>query len=181
MMKLGPNPLSLSLALGILAMCQSCTVGVDYKNPDLQLPDAWAVSVAGQAATSKNPLERWWKGFNDPVLNELIDRTKAANPDLRAASMRIAEARALRGAARSELFPTVNATGDFSRNRASESLFVPPPENPSNLYTSGFDAGWEIDVFGGIRRNIESADATIEASVESQNGSIFGFKLYGSA
>ena len=69
-MKLGRNPLFLSLAFAVLAMCQSCTVGVDYRNPDLNIPDAWAASVAGQATSAKSPLERWWKGFNDPTLNE---------------------------------------------------------------------------------------------------------------
>ena len=129
--------------------------------------DPWSSAIAGHLQGRRPDLEKWWTGFNDPVLNDLIDLTRSANRNLKIASQRIYEARAQRGVARSQLFPSVNAGADYARNRASESLFVPPPENPSNLYTAGFDAGWEIDVFGGIRRSIEATDAGIEASVEN--------------
>lgn len=162
-----PRLSSYFLSLAGAVLCQSCTVGVNYQPPQVGVPDAWAQSVSGDIRKGNSSLERWWEGFNDSALNELIDRTRDANPDLKLASQRIAEARALRGIAGSQLFPAANAGGDYARTRASESIFVPPPTNPSNLYTAGFDAGWEIDVFGGIRRNIESADALIESSVES--------------
>ena len=147
---------------------QGCTVvGVDYQSPNVPAPDAWTVALSGDAGEGRSDLQNWWKGFNDPVLNELIDRTRKSNLTLKIASQRIAEARSVRGIAKSLLFPSAGATGAATRNWASESLFVPPPENPSNLYVAGFDAGWEIDVFGGIRRNIESADANVEASAEA--------------
>lgn len=142
-------------------------VGVDYQSPDFEPPDAWAASLSPDLKKGNPSLEKWWKGFNDPVLNELIDRTREANPNLRIASQQIAEARALRGVAQSLILPSANGTGDYIRSRASENVFATPPENPANLYTAGFDAGWEIDVFGGLRRNIESADAGIGASIES--------------
>lgn len=151
-------------AITLLSGCLS--VGPDYTPPEASV-DAWSASVAAHVQGSRPQLEKWWKGFNDPVLNKLIDRTLAANRDLKIASQRIYEARAQRGVARSQLFPSANAGAEYARNRASESLFVPPPENPSNLYTAGFDAGWEIDVFGGIRRNIEAADASVGASIET--------------
>ena len=149
-----------------MALSGCVLVGVDYQAPDGTAPDAWAASISENSSGGTPNLEKWWKHFNDPVLNELIDRTRESNPTLRIASQSISEARAARGIAASQLFPQLNAGGDYSRNRSSESLNVPVPENPSNLYAAGFDAGWEIDVFGGIRRNIESADAQIDASVE---------------
>ena len=156
-----------SLSIGTFICLQGCKiVGVDYESPESQMPDAWSASLAGDLKNGSAPLEKWWTAFNDPTLNRLIDRVREANPNLRIASQRVSEARSLRGIAKSQLFPTAAAGGAYLRNRASESLLVPLPENPSDLYTSGFDAGWEIDVFGGIRRGVEAADANIEASVE---------------
>ena len=156
--------LSLASACTLLSGCLS--VGTDYQNPDISV-DAWSSSLAKHMQGRRPELEKWWTGFNDPVLNQLIGRTRTANRDLKIASQRIYEARAQRGVARSQLFPSANAGAEYARNRASESLFVPPPENPSNLYTAGFDAGWEIDVFGGIRRSIEAADADVDTSIET--------------
>lgn len=142
-------------------------VGVDYKTPEFKMPDAWTVSLTDDLEQSNSSLKQWWEGFNDPILDELIERTRDANPDLRIASQRIAETRAMRGVAGSRLVPFTGTTGEYARTRASESLFVAPPGNPSDFYNAGFDAGWEIDVFGSIHRNIESADASIEASIEA--------------
>jgi len=150
----------------LLTGCVS--VGVDYQKPGTAVPDAWSQSVAKDLRGSKSSLEQWWKGFNDPTLNQLIDRARQSNPDLAQALERVTEARAQRGIAASQLFPQAGAGGSYSRNRASESLLGPaPPTNPSNLYAAGFDAGWEIDVFGGIRRSIESAEAGIDAAGET--------------
>lgn len=149
-----------------LAM-QGCTVvGVDYNSPKVTTPDAWSTSLAGHVGPRDCELETWWKGFNDPVLNQLIERTREKNPTLEIAAQGLSEARSLRGVAQSQLLPTVFGGGEYLRNRASESLLVPIPQNPSDFYSTGFDAGWEIDVFGGIRRSIEAADANVDASTE---------------
>lgn len=141
-------------------------VGVDYETPSAGTPDAWTVAIAGHTHARQGGLVEWWTGFEDPVLDNLIARTRSANPDLKLAAQRIAEARALRGVARSQMLPTLAGETSYARNRSSETLFVPPPANPSDLYATGFDAGWEIDIFGGLRRSVEAADATIEASIE---------------
>ncbi len=152
-----------------LALCfEACVwVGHDYKTPVIRTPDAWTVDLIADGNNGFTDLKQWWRALNDPVLNRLIDRTRNSNPNLRGAAARITEARALRGVARSHLFPSANASGDYVRNRASESLLAPVPQNPSDLYTAGFDAGWEIDVFGGLRRQVESAEASVDASVEA--------------
>ncbi|MBL9152663.1 MAG: efflux transporter outer membrane subunit [Verrucomicrobiales bacterium] len=147
-----------------------CTiVGHDYATPSgAALPDAWSQSVARDLQGSKSSgIAGWWKGFQDPTLNALIDRARESNPELQIALERVTEARAQRGIAASQGLPQVNAGGDYQRRRASESLLGPAPaQNPSNLYTAGFDAGWEIDLFGGIRRSVEAAEASIGAREE---------------
>lgn len=160
--------ITVAAAAGVTFSLQGgLTVGVDYHSPELDTPDAWAASVSDHTRKGSDDLQTWWKGFKDPTLNELIDRTRDANLTLKVAAQSIAEARALRGIARSRLLPTAAADGELLRNRASESLLAPSPENPSTLYSAGFDAGWEIDVFGGIRRGIEAAAANIGASMET--------------
>lgn len=152
---------AISVAIG-LGGTSCITVGVDYQDPDMAVPDAWSRSVLRDLEGSSGTLEKWWKGFRDPVLNQLIERSREANPSLEAVLESVTEARAQRGIAVSQLLPQANLNGDYVRQRASESLVGPaPPDNPSNLWSSGFDAGWEIDVFGGLRRSVESADAGI--------------------
>lgn len=142
-------------------------VGIDYTSPTLKTPDAWSQNVVRDLKGGQGGIENWWKKFNDPTLNRLIAQARKANPNLEIAYAQINEARARRGVAYSQLFPDAAATADYSRARASESLFFPPPTNPSNNFAVGFDSGWELDVFGGLRRSVESAQASVEASVEA--------------
>jgi NodT family efflux transporter outer membrane factor (OMF) lipoprotein len=158
---------SLLVLLGILL--QSCyTVGPDYVAPHKGMPDAWSRSVLRDLDDNAACLSGWWKGFHDPTLNALIDRARASNPNLRLALERITEARTQRGIAVSQALPQANGSGSYTRNRTSGNLGGPvPPNNPSNLYTTGFDAGWEVDIFGGVRRSVESAEANIAAQEEN--------------
>ena len=113
------------------------------------------------------------------MLNSLVERAVRSNLDLRLAEARIREARASRVVTASGAWPTLNVSGSYTRNRASENGVAVPGEGtvivPSgganldqNFYQSGFDANWEIDVFGGVRRSVEAADATVEATVEDR-------------
>ncbi|MEM7601696.1 MAG: TolC family protein, partial [Verrucomicrobiota bacterium] len=157
----------IALLLSVLLL-QSCTiVGVDYDAPEIPTPDAWTVSLQGDVKQGSPNLTKWWTGFHDPVLDQLIERTRDGNPEFWIAAQSIAESRAQRGIAQSQLFPAVTAQGNRSRNRTSENSFGTTPQNPSNLFSGGFDTGWEIDVFGGLRRNVEAAKASIDASVEN--------------
>ncbi len=141
-------------------------VGPDYEGPgSTSVPDAWT-RAALRDLRDGDSLVSWWKGFNDPSLDALIERTREANPDLKIALARIAEGRAQRGVAVSQAFPQIGGSGLRTRTRVSENLFFVPPINPANGYSSGFDAGWEIDVFGGIRRSVEAADANLDARYE---------------
>jgi len=156
-----------AVVLPFTLILQSCViVGVDYERPVVDAPDSWTRSVKGDLNRRSN-LAKWWRAYNDPALNQLIEKTRSANPNLKIASQNISIARAQRGVAGSLALPNINGDASYFRNRASQSLFAPGPvPNPSDLYVAGFDAGWELDIFGGLRRNIEASDANLEASVE---------------
>jgi NodT family efflux transporter outer membrane factor (OMF) lipoprotein len=130
----------------------------------MELPANWASETGGsEARAADQELRRWWEGFNDPQLTSLIERAMAANFDLRKAAARVRQARASRGVAFAGLGPTVDASMAHERSRSSAGVV-------GDLYQAGFDAGWEIDLFGGTRRGIEAADADLTAAVEGRNG-----------
>ncbi len=153
-----------------LALLQGCMVGPDYDPPEVSMPDAWTEAIKGDVSEGGQNLKNWWAALNDPMLDGLIQRAAAANLDLKEAFARIMEARARRGIAAGEIFPELNAEGSYSRERPSGhglTKFAPgkgPKE--TNLSRLGLGTTWEVDVFGRIRRNIESADASMQASIE---------------
>lgn len=160
------------LAGGLVLLASSLTgcrtiVGPDYAGPGGSLPDAWSRSALQDLQNGSSSLTGWWKGFNDPALDTLIERARDANPNLKAALAGIAEARAQRGIARSQGLPQANADAVMTRRRTSETLIGPIFQNPASLYSTGFDAGWEIDLFGGIRRSVEAAEANVAAREEA--------------
>jgi multidrug efflux system outer membrane protein len=158
------------------ALLGGCTVGPVYRPPDVPLPDAWSRSLAAPLRPRPAELERWWRRFDDPLLGSLVERALLANPDLRLAEARVREARALRAAAASGLWPAVELSGSYSRLRSSENALpqrgfvgaLPGLEREHDLFRAGFDASWEIDIFGGVRRGVEAAQASAEAAVEER-------------
>jgi NodT family efflux transporter outer membrane factor (OMF) lipoprotein len=127
--------------------------------------------MAGGETNGAASVASWWKTFNDPELNSLIDRATQSNLDLRITRARVCEARAQYGIAVGNLWPTVDGGSSFNRTRVSKHLpvlnYLPVPSGTpfeNNLYQAGFDASWEIDVFGGQRRATESAKAQVAAA-----------------
>jgi len=168
-----------SLTLAILA---GCKVGPDYQPPHTTLPSQFSELSAAtrpttQAAVMDQPpidLNQWWKTFNDPTLNHLVDRAINNNLDLKLATARFYEARAQRGIQIAGLFPTANAQGAYTRTRGSGSTLQGQQSAEFGFplvtddYNAGFDASWEIDVFGGQRRNVEAATADVYAAGEDR-------------
>ncbi|MCY2926944.1 MAG: efflux transporter outer membrane subunit [Planctomycetota bacterium] len=157
-------------AMWVAMALVGCAVGPDYKPAKPALPPGWtgqapapASRPASRPAGETGDLVRWWKAFNDPALTKLIERAFAANLDLKAAEARIRQARAVRVGAGSALWPAADASGSYSRGRPAGANAL-----TSNLYRTGLDAAWEIDVFGGVRRGIEAADADVQASLEDR-------------
>jgi outer membrane protein, multidrug efflux system len=155
--------------LGLLAGCRA--VGPDYVAPKPSLPESFAEAGRTSEQVSEAPFidDAWWKNFEDGTLDTLVAQALKSAPDLAEAQARVREARALQGIAGAGRYPTADATGEYTRNLGSENVptGVPPgglgPGVHSNLWQAGFDASWEIDIFGGIRRSIEAADANFQA------------------
>lgn len=162
------------IALAMLAVTTAgCVVGPNYHPPPVQdVPARWSEapqnSVPGPATPSP-----WWTTFKDPELDSLVGRAVHGNLGLQLAEMRIREARARRVIAAAPLWPSVDATGSYTRQWQGEDLFgtlsagpqfVTLGAQPQNLFQAGFDASWESDLFGGTRRSVEAAKADLEAS-----------------
>jgi outer membrane protein, multidrug efflux system len=168
---------------GLFLVTAGCSVGPNYKRPEVKVPATWNEAQQDGIGTRAAELTRWWTAFNDPLLNSLVERGVRSNLDLRLAEARIREARAVRAVTASGAWPTVDVSGSYTRNRASENAVGSPAQGAvavpgagadldQNLYRTGFDASWEIDVFGGVRRSVEAADATIEATVEDRRNTL---------
>lgn len=163
----------------LLLLVAGCTVGPNYQRPDTTVPAAWQEGRQAGVDTQVAELAQWWKAFNDSLLDALVERAVKSNLDLRIAEARVREERALIDFTAAGLWPTLDVSGSYSRNRVSKNaLFSGRSSSGSsasggfnlenNLFATGFDSSWEIDVFGGTRRQVEAARANLEASVEDR-------------
>jgi NodT family efflux transporter outer membrane factor (OMF) lipoprotein len=180
------------------AATAGCTVGPDFKRPDWASPSSWftgpreavapppSVPVAGPVDVD------WWTLFHDPVLTGLERRVAAENLDVKVAGVRLTESRAQLGVARASLFPTIGGNVSYTREEASNNgLFAVIPSaagatgangaagnstggvngtglSAFDLWQGGFDASWEVDLWGGVKRSVESAAASTEAAGEAK-------------
>lgn len=140
-----------------------CALGPIPRRPAVSVPPRWSGGLLGPVT------EQWWKSFHDPQLESLISRAVAANLDLQVAAARVEEARAIRGFVRSNGLPQVSAAASATRNRQMV-LGVAPSPMPleTNLFQGRFDMSWEADVFGRIRRQLQSATADLAAQEEDR-------------
>jgi len=162
--------LSFFLTIAILSGC--APVGPNYQKPDIKTPDAWHEAISREMAKqSDTSLQTWWKIFDDPALNHLIEQARQSNLDLKIALSGIAASRARLGIVSGQELPSANALGSVSRfkhsdNGAFKQMAPPNGFDGQNMFAVGVDAIWEIDVFGRIRRQVEAAGAEYEASIE---------------
>jgi multidrug efflux system outer membrane protein len=152
-----------------LVLLFGCMVGPDFQHPQVSVPADWAGPTAEssllKSVSNYKELAEWWTVFQDPILTSLIERAAASNLDLKLAEARIREARAAKRVAAGGLGPTLDASGAYQRSRSSGENRT--NADTGNQYQTGFDAGWEIDLFGGQRRSLEAADADLQAAVET--------------
>jgi outer membrane protein, multidrug efflux system len=167
-----------AVASALFAGCTGCTVGPDYRPPEPPLPETWRAGISTPAADPRID-EAWWAAFDDPLLTQLVERALIANNNLARAEAAIAEARALRTQAASAFYPSIDGGSSVTRSRQTTranttglgGLNVGADDRSSinTFYEAGFDATWEIDLFGGIRRSVEAADAFVGAQTEAAN------------
>lgn len=158
------------VSLVLIFQLAGCAVGPNYRRPATPEPAAFANEAAIPAKTNAID-EAWWRGFNDPTLERLITLASTNNQDLRLAQARLREARALWTAARFDFVPTVRANASYDNTQASIATepTVDRQGRHNELYRVGFDSTWELDLWGRVRRNVESARATVEAVEASRD------------
>jgi len=163
------------LAVTPVLSLAGCSVGPDYHAPSasaLKEPATFRAAVSSEPTADQADLAQWWQGFEDPVLTGLIDRAFAANLDVEAAGARLRQARASLRAAQGAALPSASASGSVNRSIGnSSSAFVDPATGQtittggdSTTYRGSFDVAWEADIFGGIRRSVQAARASAQAS-----------------
>jgi len=159
---IGTRNIAFAAAVIIAAGC--ATVGPDYRKPELPVPTAWnqPESPDNSIVSSRaEELSRWWECMGDPVLTSLIEKAIKEGTNLRAAQAKLREARARRGFVGAQMFPTLKASASSSRSKSSREV---GSGTTRSFYSAGFDASWEPDIFGGIRRGIEAAQADLEGA-----------------
>lgn len=157
---------SFLLAPVAAAILAACAVGPDYHAPDTPVAERFSGADAAPFSTSAagdTRVGRFWENFEDPTLTRLIDEALAANHDLRIAQTRVREARALRRDAAFDLAPSINASGGYTKSRSAAINTLPGVPRETELYDAGFDAFWELDFFGGVRRGLEASNAQLGA------------------
>jgi NodT family efflux transporter outer membrane factor (OMF) lipoprotein len=180
---------SLLGAIGSFALVAGCTVGPNFVQPDSHLPqksfngDNGASAAAAHEPAPTDPL--WWNVFRDPVLTSLERRVAEANLDVQTATLRLAESRFQRGVVAAAEFPSLNSDNRYQREQYSKngivsliggllgpagstSIAVPP----INEFNSGFDASWELDLWGRVRRQVESADAQVDQAADNRRDAL---------
>jgi NodT family efflux transporter outer membrane factor (OMF) lipoprotein len=184
-----PRPLIKMLAaIGCSALVAGCAVGPDFVQPDPKLPEFSFQGDSGKAVREARlpaPTDpTWWRVFRDPVLTGLEQRVAAANLDVRTATVRLAESRFQRGVVAAAALPSLNGDAKYTREQYSKngiiSLLTPllGPSGASfspgaiNDYNTGFDASWELDLWGKVRRQVEAADAQVDQAADQRRDAL---------
>ena len=157
-------------ALTLASLTAACTVGPDYKPDELDVPSTWTEQQPSPVdkAAADAALKDWWAAFKDPLLDRLIAQAIAGNDDLKLARQRLIQARAGRAVAASVDYPQVKAAAARLQSNSSTTVDYPPGIGQYRTWELGFDASWELDVFGGTKRAEEAADAEIGAAIEDR-------------
>jgi NodT family efflux transporter outer membrane factor (OMF) lipoprotein len=183
---LNRSPACLTCLLGLVVLLSGCTplkeyihngfkVGPNYGRPPAPVAKDWIDAADVRVRKDADDLSRWWRVFNDPVLDALTCDAYHQNLTLRQAGFRVLQARAQLGIAAGNFFPqTQQATGDYTRNALSTATanrsFV--AKRFFDQWDFGFNLAWELDFWGRFRRAIESASASLDASVENYDAAL---------
>jgi multidrug efflux system outer membrane protein len=142
----------------------ACAVGPNYAKPETPAAAEKFEGSVQQTYTQEASLGKFWEQFGDDTLNTLVRESLASNHDLRIALSRFYEARAARGESRFDLGPTITAGGGYTEQRLAQPDRALVPGGETEVYDAGFDAFWELDFFGRVRRNIEANNAELRVA-----------------
>ena len=159
--------------LASASLLSACAVGPDYQRPDVDTPESYRSSSAQPAnpnALTVQPADAWWTGFKDPVLDNLVQAALANNRDLQSAIANVIKTRGQLETTRSQFFPQLGASAGTVRGQGSGvgSTIIAPGMSVTNVSTLQLPATWQIDLFGGIRRQVEAASATEAAAIANR-------------
>jgi NodT family efflux transporter outer membrane factor (OMF) lipoprotein len=167
---------SLVPTAALFALLAGCTVGPNYAGPPATLADATKFARAGDGpVTAGVPAARWWEALGDPTLDALVSRALVNNPNVAVVGARLRQARAALRSAKADALPSASAMGLYAHahlpglnlGQSNTDTTTSDSGNRStdlNLYNLGFDASWEVDLFGRQRRGVEAARATAEVA-----------------
>lgn len=147
--------------IALVLLLSGCAAGPDYQPEEPEAPAAFATAM-GTGLVAGMPDADWWRGFNDPTLNTLIEQAAASNYDVRISIANLRASRALLRGMRLELLPIITAEGGVTREKESAALGIPVVLD-DDYYSAGFDASWELDIFGRVRRSVEALSADYES------------------
>jgi NodT family efflux transporter outer membrane factor (OMF) lipoprotein len=168
-------------------LAAGCAVGPDFVSPNPHLPETSFTGDGRAIADARLPPPTdpaWWAVFRDPILTDLERRVADANLDVRTATIRLAESRFQRGVAAAAEFPLLNGDAKYTRELYSQNGIVgllgalAPPGSPPltvpaiNDYNVGFDASWELDLWGKVRRQVEAADASVDQAADQRRDAL---------
>lgn len=160
--------LMVSTLVSAALILAGCTVGPKYQQPEMSIPATWGTVRAQPASTPA--LSHWWEGMNDPVLNALIDKAIKGNLDVATAKAKIREARANYDQAGGALVPTLTGSASATRSgsgtstTSSSSGTSVSTGSAGNTFKAGFDASWELDLFGANKKSVEAAKYGMDAA-----------------
>jgi len=163
------SPLAILLPAMLVALATACAVGPNYKRPALNVPEKTR-GESGPAQAASLADQPWWQLFNDDTLRALIDEALKNGYDVRLAAARVEEARANAGIARSEFFPQIQYSGQWSRSRQAQAQELAPGVGTISLYDVNLGLSWELDLWGRIRRLNEAARAQYLGTEEARRG-----------
>ncbi len=149
-------------------LLNACTMGPDYVKPEVQAPVAFKEQKGWKLATPQDtlPKGKWWELFGDSELNKLVAEVEVSNLNIKAVEAQYAQARALSQQARAGYYPTVTGGLSFSRNKPASNNTNATNYDPgiNSTYRTNLDASWEPDIWGRVKRSVESGDASLQAS-----------------
>lgn len=161
-----------------ISLLFGCTVGPNYQRPEYKVHEKWPTNKVEKKTLSSSPINlSWWKSFHDPLLEQYINETAACNLDVKVAESRIRQARAIKKIDVANFYPMINSSASATSVQLSKSTLEGFSSNSSQttfidrsqwIYSLGFDAQWELDIFGKTRRKVEASKASLEEAYETR-------------